>query len=1138
MTEQPPTSRRSNTSGRPGERRVVTALFCDVAGSTAMAEQFDPEDWADLMNEAFELLIAPITRYEGTVIRLLGDAVLAFFGAPQAHEDDPQRAVLASLEMLEAIGPFREQLKRESGTDFNVRIGINTGPVVVGGVGALQSQEYTAMGDAVNIAARMEQTAEPGTVRVADATYRLAAPLFEWEDLGEIEVKGKSEPVAAFRAIARSAHAGSVRGIEGHRAPLIGRARELDVMGSAVSQLAAGRGQILVLTGEAGLGKSRLISELRGLCDEALPSHLWVESRAVAYDATRPYSLFHQAANSLVGIDPDDPFDVVHRKVEASLESFPEEQRTNVATAVNLMLTRADAQSGLQGESFKRELFEATRATWRFVAGCDPAILVFDDLHWADEASTELLEHLVGLVEEVPVLFVCATRPDRRSPGWRIRQYAESEFPHRSEERALSPLPQEYAGALVDALLAVADLPDELRGLILAKAEGNPFFVEEVVRTLIESGVIVAEGGGMRWHASGPVADIAIPDNLQSLLTARIDRLQEDVRGTLQAAAVIGRNFHRRVLEYVASAPDALDTHLGELQRVDLVREVARTPEVEYSFRHELTRQAAYDSILRRRRSGFHRGVAEAIELAFPDRVEDQAHLLAYHCAQAGDDERTLYFATIAADAAARVYANTEAEKLYADAIAAARRLDVAPERLIGLYTRRGRTLELAARQAEAADVYRELQKLGEERGSPTMRVAAMVARAPLHCTFTTLFDPTEGRALAEEAMELAHELGDAEAEARAAWNLQLVNFFDGLKAETAIEYGERAVSIARAHGLTEILAFALNDLVRPYAMAARPGDAGAALEEALVLFHQLDNKPMTADVLDNSASQALFQGRLDDADRFTREAAEIAESIGSVWLLAATAFERGYLLTARGDFPGAAKAYDDCIDLATKASFVGGREGSKVFGAWMYHVAGSDEHARTLAAQFEVPVGATNIFDVMASANGLVEAAVAIGGAGLGAAVDHALVQLAETDLPDFMQPIYGMIAESLSVLGRDEELLAFADRHLSRNHLTQNHLMSGDLMRLRGIALVGLGSEVEGLQSLRDAVPMAEQRGGNRAFLDALIALSANASGEEAAQARERAAALAQEIVAPFEEPFRSWFLAKPEIAVLLGA
>ena len=257
--------RAPKTAPAAGERRIITALFCDVVRSTALAEGLDPEDWREVMNRAFAILTGPIERYEGTVARLMGDGFLAFFGAPAAHEDDPQRAIFAALEILSEVKPFAEQIKGQYGLPFAVRVGINTGPVVVGDVGSQHVAEYTAMGDAVNLAARMEQAARPGTIQIAEETQRLVAPIFDLEEMGGIDVKGKSAPVRAYRVLAAKARPGQLRGIKGVSAPLIGRDREMAQMREVMEHVQQGRGQVVCLIGEAGLGKSRLLEEARKL---------------------------------------------------------------------------------------------------------------------------------------------------------------------------------------------------------------------------------------------------------------------------------------------------------------------------------------------------------------------------------------------------------------------------------------------------------------------------------------------------------------------------------------------------------------------------------------------------------------------------------------------------------------------------------------------------------------------------------------------------------------------------------------------------------------------------------------------------------------------------------------------------------
>ena len=659
-----------------GERRVITALFCDVVNSTGLAENLDPEDWTDLMNRAFQRLTAPIVRYEGTVAKLMGDAVLAFFGAPVAHEDDPQRAVLAALDMLASVGLLAEEIRKEMGIEFGIRIGINTGPVVVGDVGSAQAMEYTAMGDAVNVAARMEQTAAPGTVQVSQDTFRLIEPFFEVEALGGVELKGKSELVPAYRVLrTKGAPGESHRGVG---APLIGRDQQLARMKAALADLKQGKGRIITLIGEAGLGKSRLIAELFKDWERDGLAEGWDVAHGIPYDANRPFGLFQNFARQMFGIELDDPPEVVHHKVDNGLRATGagDEVVSLCSVAVERVIAAKvlhEAAEDYSAEALRQDLFDNVYPAWLASAKEGPRVLVLDDLQWADPASIDLVIHLFKMVEEVPILFLCAFRPERQAPSWRIKQAAESDYPHRYDELFLQPLNAQDTDALVSALLDIADLPAEVHELVMRKTDGNPYFVEEVVRTLIEQGAVLQSDAGLRWNADTKVADIPIPDSLQALLMARIDRLDEQTKSTLQAASVIGRAFYYRILERISDTALALGKQMLSLERAELLREAGRVPELEYMFKHDLARDAAYGSMLNRKRREFHKRVGEAMETIFSDQLEEHAHRLAQHFALAGDNERAARYFMMAGEVAAALHANEESAAHFGQALEAAR---------------------------------------------------------------------------------------------------------------------------------------------------------------------------------------------------------------------------------------------------------------------------------------------------------------------------------------------------------------------------------------------------------------------------------------------------------------------------------
>ena len=541
-----------------GERKPVTALFADVVGSTSLAEQMDPEDWTQIINEAFDLMSRAIFRYEGTIAQLQGDALLAFFGAPVAHEDDPERAIRAALEMVAETDEFARQLKQTRGIDFRVRAGVNSGPVLVGNVGSDLRYEYTALGDAVNVAARVQTAAEPGTVLVTDRTQRLVRTVFDFEDLGAIEVKGKSEPVHVFRVDRVRSEPGRRRGLEsvGLSSPLVGRSSELDRLHEIYSVVAAGRGRLAVLLGEPGIGKSRLLAEFRAAlgASGADGAPIWVEGRCVSYGRSMPYHLVLDLVRSLLGITIGMSDEQTRAALHASLSSMLGDEAGDVEPyfahllALPLSPEEADRVQGdpdkIQGRytaSIKRVVAAQTVDT--------PMVLVLEDIHWADPASVDVTLLLLPLLTPLRVLLIFAGRAETDAAGWRLVSQPREVFGDALAEIRLQPLSEQDSRELVANLLEIESLPDNVRTTILTRSEGNPFFVEEVIRMFIERGAIVSSG--QRWTANEKISAIDIPETLHGLLLARIDQLSDDAKRSLRVASVIGRQFPVRVLERV-----------------------------------------------------------------------------------------------------------------------------------------------------------------------------------------------------------------------------------------------------------------------------------------------------------------------------------------------------------------------------------------------------------------------------------------------------------------------------------------------------------------------------------------------------------------------------------------------------------
>jgi class 3 adenylate cyclase len=555
-----PLAQKMRAAHLAGERKVVTALFADVVGSTSLAEQMDAEDWTTIMNRAFDRFSPSVYKFEGTIARLMGDALLAFFGAPVTHEDDPERAVRAALDLMASVREFAREIKGQYHIDFQMRAGINTGLVVVGEVGSDLKYEYTAMGDAVNLAARMQTAARPGTVLISENTYRYISKVSAATDLGPIEVKGKAEPVRVFEVQGIKADPGRIRGVAGLESPMVGRESELRSLVHLSDLVRQGRGHTVVVAGEPGLGKSRLIAEWKAAAppkaDEQLASLHWAEGHCLSYGQGLAYHLLIDVLRSLVGASSSAGDAETRAALQAlcsdlfgdsSIEVFP-----YLAHLLSLPLEGAALErvQSLDPQALQSQYLAGVRRVLQALAAHEPLVLILDDVHWADPSSTDLFIKLLPLTGEAPILLCCVTRPDRDAPGWKLVGAARESLPAEYfTELTLNPLSDNDSRQLVSNLLEIESLPDHIRTIILQKAEGNPFFVEEVIRMLMDRGAIIKKEGA--WAAGKEIENIEIPDNLQGLLLARIDRMPEDVKRTLRVASVIGRQFSVRVLEQV-----------------------------------------------------------------------------------------------------------------------------------------------------------------------------------------------------------------------------------------------------------------------------------------------------------------------------------------------------------------------------------------------------------------------------------------------------------------------------------------------------------------------------------------------------------------------------------------------------------
>lgn len=931
-----------------GERRIITMLFCDVKGSTAAAEQLDPEEWAEIMNGAFEHMIRPVYKYEGLVPRLMGDAILAFFGAPIAHEDDPQRAVLAGLEIQQDIEPYIEETRRRYGISFALRVGINTGLVVVGGVGSDLRMEYTAIGDAINLAARMEQTATPGSVQISEETYQLVAPFFHVEPLGGIEIKGKAAAVKAYRVLSPRQIPGRQRGIQGLSSPLVGRRAELSALEGHVSALQGGQGTVVVVVGEAGLGKSSLAGALHHKLDPGQVS--WLETYALSYTQSIGYFSWQQVIRSSLGAEADDPPDAVRKKLREAGERYAlPPGDLPFLEAILAVETQASQKqiSAIQGDALLQGISSATRHYLGAAAREKPLCITFDDLHWMDSASLTLLAATVDLVEEAPILFLCLTRPEQGTDAWDFLLRVWQDLPARSHRIDLSAFSVETTYTLLVNLLGKREVPETLYEQIARKAEGNPFFIEEIIRSLIETGQIVPENG--RWRETAGVTEIAVPKTLSGVLSARIDHLNEGAKQILHLASVLGRSFDLHALSALAGLEDGLEIHIRGLEQAGLVHKTAGSARVEYAFRHVLTREAAYNSILLKRRRELHARVGEYLEASYAERLTEYAPLLAHHF-YAARDGRSLQYDTLAGEKAARLYANGEAATHFSRALEVARRGGVESQQVAYLYQQLGAALELSGRHAEALETYSAMQAYGEESGERSIVMTALMAKATIYSTFTPLHDAERSEQTLIQALEISREIGDRDIQTRLHWNLML-NYLFSKRLDLSLHYGELALALARESGNREYLAFVLNDFCRLFTCRGEFEKAHQAIREARELWIALDNQVMLADSFGSQAEAYFNSGDLPRALESSRQGFAISEEIENLWGQSYNRMLMAFAYVESGQLGPGIRAAEQSVRWGDEAGLIASNSMRSEL-AWAYAYCGAFEKGFDLIEQ------------------------------------------------------------------------------------------------------------------------------------------------------------------------------------------
>jgi class 3 adenylate cyclase/tetratricopeptide (TPR) repeat protein len=748
------------------ERRLVTVLSADWEGSTPIGEQLDPEDYRTLQGLFFDAMRRAITPLGGTIEKYIGDEVLAMFGAPVAHEDDAERAVRCALAMHTAFDEVAAEAVRRWGVAPRLRIGVNTGAVVSGAWDAGDRRDYAISGDTVTTAARLQKATPPGAILVGESTARLARRGIAFGPRQDLTLKGKAGPVAAYPVLGTRPHpAERWERAEpvGRLTPLVGREHELVTLRGYLAQARQGHGRVVFVSGEPGIGKSRLLLELRRLvhaetneeaANEEVAGHVtWLEAHCASYGKAIPYLPIVELLKRAFGVEEhDDPARIAARVEAATTNWEPAAQATIPYLKYLLGIDPGDpAVLAMDPLDRRAGVLDGLRAGLREASRRGPLVMVVEDLHWIDEPSEEALAALVDVVAGAPVLLVLTYRPGYAS-ALGERSY--------SSRLALDPLLPAESAALAGAVLGTQALPAPIRQLILDKAEGNPLFLEEVTRSLLEAGILRQHDG--TYTLERPLEQVHIPHTIQEIILSRIDRLDRPAKSAIQLAAVIGREFAWRLLERISDLEAQLETALQELKSIELIYEKSYFPELAYIFKHALIQDVAYSIVLVERRRTLHRLVAMAIEELYADRLPEYFELLARHYGEAQVWPKALAYLLKAGDKAAAAYANQQALDYYAQALEVCDRLgdDTLESAQHAAQSRAWVNLTVFHLAEALADLERVLA-MARRRGD-RVREARTLALTGYFLLWAYEYDQMEARL--HEALALAQEVGDDEA--------------------------------------------------------------------------------------------------------------------------------------------------------------------------------------------------------------------------------------------------------------------------------------------------------------------------------------------------------------------------------------
>jgi class 3 adenylate cyclase/tetratricopeptide (TPR) repeat protein len=871
----------TSKSALEGERKQVTVLFADLKGSMELLADRDPEEARKLLDPVIERMMEAVHHYEGTVNQVMGDGIMALFGAPVAHEDHAVRACFAALRIQESVQRYAEEVQRTQGIPLHIRVGLNSGEVVVRAIGSDLRMDYTAVGQTTHLAARMEQLAAPGSIQLTAATLHLAEGFVQVTPLGPVPIKGLGDPVEVFELVGAGAartrlEAAARRGLT----RFVGRTAELEQLRVALDRASLGHGQVVAVVGEPGVGKSRLFWELTH--SHRVHGWLIVQSASVSYGKATAYLPVIELLRGYFAIDGHDDARKIREKVTGKVLTLAPALGPSVPALLALLDVPVDeaSWSALDPPQRRQQTLDAAKRLLLRESEIQPLVVVFEDLHWVDGETQALLDSLVESLPAARLVLLVNYRPEYQH-AWGGKTYYR--------QLRIDPLASESADELLDALLGPDAALGALKRLLVERTEANPLFLEESVRTLAETAALAGERGA--YQLTRPVEQLSIPATVQAILAARIDRLAPEAKRLLQAAAVIGKDVPMSLLLAIADAPEhEVRAELTHLQAAEFLYETRLFPDLEYTFKHALTHEVAYQGLLHDRQRALHARITEAIERLAVERVAEQVERLAHHALQGA---------------------------LWEKAVAYLRQAG----------------LRAMARAANREAVIRLEQALGALRHLPETREATELAidiRIDLRNALNPLGDQARQAEHLQEAEMLARTLGDRHRIARIATFMVIQCLLTG-DYDKAVRFGQEALSIARTLGDRSIEVVATSHLGTTHAARGEFREAATLLERNVALEENLRYERFGSPAIESARSGAELAfvlselGRFDEAIGHAEAAVEIAETANHPFTMYFALLDLGRAHFRRGDLPRATRVLEQGLDLCRTWQFDGG---------------------------------------------------------------------------------------------------------------------------------------------------------------------------------------------------------------------